>query len=155
MRAELIGVGTELLLGQIPNSNAQWMSERLADIGVDVLHHEVVGDNLERIAEAFRQALTRADVVISTGGLGPTQDDITREGIALALGLKLERHPEIEEFLREKFRRMGREMPEINLVQADVPEGARYLLPERGTAPGLVVPAGDKVIYAVAGVPAE
>src|SRR5436309_12676478 len=143
MRAEIVGVGTEILLGQIANSNAQWMSERLAEIGVDVLHHQSVGDNVDRIADAFRLALSRADVVISTGGLGPTQDDVTREGLAAALGLRLVRHPEIEEFLREKFRGFGREMPDINLVQADVPEGGRYVLPERGTAPGLVVLSGD------------
>jgi nicotinamide-nucleotide amidase len=155
VRAEIVGVGTEILLGQIANTNAQWMSERLAEIGVDVLHHQVVGDNLDRIAEAFRLALSRADVVIATGGLGPTQDDITRDAIAKVLGVPLVRHPEIEEFLREKFRRYRRDMPEINLLQADVPEGSRYILPERGTAPGLVSPAGDGVLYAVPGVPAE
>jgi len=85
VRAELIGVGTEILLGQICNNNAQWMSERLAEIGVDVLHHQAVGDNEGRIADAFRLALSRADVVIATGGLGPTQDDITREGLVAAL----------------------------------------------------------------------
>jgi nicotinamide-nucleotide amidase len=155
VRTEIVGVGTELLLGQIANTNAQWMSERLAEIGVDVLHHQVVGDNLDRIAEALGLALSRADVVIATGGLGPTQDDITRDAIAKVLGVPLVRHPEIEEFLREKFRRYRREMPEINLLQADVPEGARYILPERGTAPGLACPAGDGVLYAVPGVPAE
>jgi nicotinamide-nucleotide amidase len=156
VRAEIIGVGTEFLLGQIANSNAQWISERLADIGVDVLHHQAVGDNVERIADAFRLALSRADAVIVTGGLGPTQDDITRDGLALALGVKLERHREIEDFLRERFAGYGREMAEINLVQADVPEGARYILPERGTAPGLVSETADgKVVYAVPGVPAE
>ncbi|MFL5798522.1 MAG: competence/damage-inducible protein A [Actinomycetota bacterium] len=155
MRAEIVGVGTEILLGQIANTNAQWMSERLAEIGVDVLHHQAVGDNLDRITEALREALSRADVVIATGGLGPTQDDITRDAIAKVLGVPLVRHPEIEELLREKFRRFGREMPEINLLQADVPEGSRYVLPERGTAPGLVCPAGDATLYAVPGVPAE
>ncbi len=155
MRAEIVGVGTELLLGQIANTNAQWMGERLAEIGVDVLHHQVVGDNLERIADAFRLGLSRADVVIATGGLGPTQDDITRDAIAMVLGVPLLRHPEIEEMLREKFRRFRREMPEINLLQADVPEGARYIVPERGTAPGLACPAGDGMLYAVPGVPAE
>jgi len=99
-----VSVGTELLLGQIANTNAQWMSERLAEIGVDVLHHDVVGDNLERIVDAFRLALSRSDVVISTGGLGPTQDDITREAIAAVLQVPLVRHPEIEEMLRERFR---------------------------------------------------
>jgi nicotinamide-nucleotide amidase len=156
VKAEIIGVGTEILLGQICNNNAQWMSERLAEIGVDVLHHQAVGDNVERIEGAFRLALSRSDIVIATGGLGPTQDDITREGLAAALGVPLVRHPEIEIVLREKFSRLGREMPEINLIQADVPDGARYILPERGTAPGLIAetPQGTRV-YAVPGVPAE
>jgi competence/damage-inducible protein CinA-like protein len=156
MRAEIIAIGTELLLGQIPNDNARWISERLAEIGVDTLHHQAVGDNLERIADVFRLALSRADVVISTGGLGPTQDDITREGLAVALGVRLVRHPEIEEFLRERFRRLGRDMPESNVRQAEVPEGARFLLPQRGTAPGLAVEtAGGRRVFAVPGVPAE
>lgn len=155
MRAEVIGIGTEILLGQIPNTNAREISEGLADIGVDVLHHQVVGDNVRRIADALRLALERADAVILTGGLGPTGDDVTREGIAEALGLRLRYHDEIEEFLREKFRRFGRDMPESNLRQCDVPEGARYILPDRGTAPGLVLERDGKVVYAVPGVPAE
>jgi nicotinamide-nucleotide amidase len=155
VRAEIVGIGTEILLGQIANSNAQWISQRLAAIGIDVLHHQVVGDNIDRIAGAFRSALDRADVVIATGGLGPTGDDITREGVAEALGLRIERRPEIEEFLRQKFRRLGREMSESNLVQADVPEGARYILPGRGTAPGLALEADGRRLYAVPGVPAE
>jgi nicotinamide-nucleotide amidase len=155
MRAEIIGVGTEILLGQIANTNAQWMSQRLAEIGVDVLHHQAVGDNVPRIAEAITLALSRADVVVLTGGLGPTGDDVTRQAIAQALRRTVSRRPEIEDFLREKFRRLGREMPESNLVQADVPEGARYILPERGTAPGLVTDGPDGRLYAVPGVPAE
>ncbi len=156
MRAEIIGVGTEILLGQICNNNAQWISDRLADIGVDVLHHQAVGDNEQRIADTFRLALSRADVVIATGGLGSTQDDITREGLAAALDVQLVRHPEIEDFLRQKFARLGREMPEINLRQADVPAGATYLLPDRGTAPGLVCRTEEgKRVYVVPGVPAE
>jgi nicotinamide-nucleotide amidase len=156
MRAEVVGIGTEILLGQIANSNAQVISARLAEIGVDVLHHEAVGDNVERIAEAFRLALSRAEIVIATGGLGPTGDDVTRAGLARALGRTLERRPEIEEFLREKFRRLGRPMPESNLVQAEVPSGARYILPDRGTAPGLIFHLdGGARVYAVPGVPAE
>ena len=155
MRAEIIGIGTEILLGQIANTNAQEISERLAETGVDVLHHQVVGDNVERIAEAFTQAMERADVVIATGGLGPTGDDITRQGLAAATGATLEYHHEIEGFLREKFARLGREMPESNLVQAEVPTGARYILPDRGTAPGLVVERDGVRVYAVPGVPAE
>lgn len=156
MRAEIIGVGTEILLGQICNNNAQWISQALADIGVDVLDHQAVGDNEARIADAFRMALSRADVVISTGGLGPTQDDVTREGLAAALGVRLVRLPEIEEHLRTKFRQFGREMPESNLRQADVPDGARYILPDRGTAPGLISRTSEgRIVYAVPGVPSE
>lgn len=156
MRAEIVGVGTEILLGQICNNNAQWISERLAEIGWDVLFHQAVGDNVERIADAFRLALSRADAVIATGGLGPTQDDITREGLAAALGVGLVRQPAIERFLREKFASMGRSMPGSNLQQADVPEGGRHILPQRGTAPGLIcqTPEGRRV-YVVPGVPSE
>jgi nicotinamide-nucleotide amidase len=156
LRAEVVGIGTEILLGQIANTNAREISERLAEAGIDVLHHQVVGDNVGRIADALRLALSRADVVVATGGLGPTGDDITRQAVAEASGRELSRRPEIEDFLREKFRRMDREMPESNLVQADVPEGARYILPDRGTAPGLVLEVeGGKHLYAIPGVPAE
>jgi nicotinamide-nucleotide amidase len=156
VRAEIVAVGTELLLGQIANTNARWMSERLAEAGVDVHHHEVVGDNVDRIADALRSALGRADVVVVTGGLGPTGDDVTREAIAEVLGVALVRHPELEQMLREKFSVFGRPMPQSNLQQADVPAGARYLLPERGTAPGLACRTADgKLLYATAGVPAE
>ena len=157
VRAEIVAVGTELLLGQIANTNARWMSEQLAAVGVDVLHHQTVGDNVERVAEALSLAASRADVVLVTGGLGPTQDDLTREAIALVAGVPLVRRPELEAMLREKFRGFsGRSMPENNLQQADVPEGARAVVPERGTAPGLVVdlPGGVR-LYAMAGVPLE
>jgi len=155
VRAEVVGVGTELLLGQIANTNARWISERLADIGVDVLHHQVVGDNLDRIADALRHALSRADIVIATGGLGPTQDDITRQAVASVAGATLVRQADLEEMIRQKFARVGRSMPESNLVQADVPEGARVILPGRGTAPGLVLDVGGVRMYALPGVPAE
>jgi nicotinamide-nucleotide amidase len=157
LRVEILAVGTELLLGQIANTNARWISESLAAIGADVLHHHVVGDNLDRIVEAMRLSAGRADVVIVTGGLGPTQDDITRDALAVVMGAPMVRHPELEDLLREKFRSFGRrEMPESNLRQADVPEGARYLTPSRGTAPGLVADLpGGTWIYAVPGVPEE
>ncbi len=157
MRAEIVAVGTELLLGQIANTNARWMSEQLAAVGVDVLHHQTVGDNVDRVAEALSLAASRADVVLVTGGLGPTQDDLTREAIALVAGVPLVRRPELEAMLREKFRGFsGGSMPENNLQQADVPEGARAVVPERGTAPGLIVdlPGGVR-LYAMAGVPLE
>ena len=157
MRAELVGVGTELLLGQIANTNAQWMSDRLASIGVDVLHHQVVGDNLDRIQQVLGLALERSDVVLVTGGLGPTEDDITRDALAAMLGVGMRRHPEIEQLLRSKFDRFGSGgMPESNLRQADVPEGCRYIVPVRGTAPGLIAEFSDgRWIYAMPGVPAE
>jgi nicotinamide-nucleotide amidase len=155
VRAEVVGIGTELLLGQIANTNAQWISERLAEIGVDVLFHDVVGDNHERIVEVLRLAVARSDAVIVTGGLGPTQDDITREAVAEVAGVALIRRPEIEGWLRRRFERMGRDMPASNLRQADVPEGADVIENERGSAPGLVVSVGDATIFALPGVPAE
>ena len=155
MRAELVAVGTELLIGQIANTNARWISERLAGLGIDVLHHQVVGDNAERIVASIRLAASRSDVVILTGGLGPTQDDITRPALAEAAGATLVRRPEIEGELRDRFRIRGREMPDSNLAQADVPEPGRFIRPERGTAPGLIVSVGDATVYAVPGVPSE
>jgi competence/damage-inducible protein CinA-like protein len=155
VRAEVVGVGTELLLGQIANTNAQWISQRLAEIGVDVLFHDVVGDNHDRIVEVLRLAVGRADAVIVTGGLGPTQDDITREAVSEVAGVPLIRRPEIEEWLRRRFERMGRDMPASNLRQADVPEGADVIENERGSAPGLVVRTGEATIFALPGVPAE
>jgi nicotinamide-nucleotide amidase len=150
-----VAVGTELLLGQIANTNAQWISERLATIGVDVLHHQTVGDNHERVVEAIRLAASRSDVVIVSGGLGPTQDDLTRPALAEAAGASLIRDPEIVEALRERFRIRGRTMPDSNLEQADVPIGGRFIAPERGTAPGLVVQVGRASVYALPGVPVE
>ena len=155
MRAEIVAVGTELLIGQIANTNARWMSERLAELGIDVLHHQVVGDNERRIVEAIALAASRADVVLVTGGLGPTQDDVTRPALAEAAGARLVRHAEIEDALRDRFRVRGRDMPASNLAQADVPEGGRLITPERGTAPGLVVSIGGATVYAIPGVPSE
>jgi nicotinamide-nucleotide amidase len=156
VRCEIIGVGTELLLGQIVNTNAAWIGQRLADVGWDCLRHTVVGDNEERIAVAIREALGRADAVILTGGLGPTQDDVTREAVAAVAGVRLVRHPEIEQWLRDRFSRVGSiRMAEMNLKQADMPEGGRIIDNPVGTAPGLIVEVGGKPIYAVPGVPRE
>ncbi|HZA82406.1 MAG TPA: competence/damage-inducible protein A [Actinomycetes bacterium] len=156
MRCEIVGVGTELLLGQIVNTNAAWIGQRLAAVGWDCLRHTVVGDNEERIADTIREALGRADAVIVTGGLGPTQDDVTREALAAVAGVPLVRRPELERWLRERFARMGiQRMAEMNLRQADVPEGARSIDNPRGSAPGLIVEVGGKPVYAVPGVPRE
>jgi nicotinamide-nucleotide amidase len=156
VRCEIIGVGTELLLGQIVNTNAAWIGQRLADVGWDCLRHTAVGDNEQRIAETIREALDRADAVIVTGGLGPTQDDVTREALAAVAGVSLVRQPELEQWLRERFARMGvQRMAEMNLRQADVPEGARVIDNPRGTAPGLIVEIDGRPTYAVPGVPRE
>jgi nicotinamide-nucleotide amidase len=155
VRAEVVAVGTELLLGQIADENARWISERLAGIGVDVLHHQAVGDNEDRIVEALHLATSRADAVLVTGGLGPTQDDITRDAIAELLQVRLVYHVEIEGLLRAKFSGIGRTMSENNLRQALVPQGCRYITPVRGTAPGLIAEYAGSRIYAVPGVPVE
>jgi nicotinamide-nucleotide amidase len=157
VRVEVVGVGTELLLGQIVNTNARWIGERLAEVGADVLFHQVVGDNLDRIVSVLELAASRTDVVITTGGLGPTEDDITRDALARVMGVPLERDPELERWLRARFAGFGAgAMPENNLRQADVPRGARTIENDRGSAPGLVadLPGGVRV-YALPGVPTE
>ena len=155
MRVEIVAIGTELLLGQIQDTNSTWISERLAEVGVDCHFQSKVGDNLERIAESVRQSLSRADGVILCGGLGPTQDDITREAIAQVVGEELEVDPEMVEKIRAFFATRNRQMPENNLRQAYKPRSAYFIEQRKGTAPGLICPVGPKVIYAVPGVPVE
>jgi len=155
MRAEVLSVGTELLLGDIVNTNAARIGQALASIGIDCYMHTTVGDNEERIADAMAASLGRADALIVTGGLGPTQDDVTREAIARVTGRTLIRQADLEEQLRARFAEFGRPMPEVNARQADVPEGASIIEQDWGTAPGLIVQHAGGVIYAVPGVPAE
>ncbi|MGC9316920.1 MAG: competence/damage-inducible protein A, partial [Armatimonadota bacterium] len=155
MRAELVSVGTELLLGEIVDTNAAYMSQRLAEIGVDVHFRETVGDNLRRIVSVLELALSRSDVVLICGGLGPTQDDLTRESVAEVTGRPLRPDPEGEKRLRELFARRGYALTPNNLKQATVPEGGRLLENTCGTAPGLLVEHHDRAIIAVPGPPAE
>ena len=155
MRVEIVAVGTELLLGQIPDTNSQWLGEQLAAHGIASQFHQHVGDNHERILLAFRTALARSDAVIVCGGLGPTQDDITRAALAEVMNVPLDRDEEIVEKIRAMFGTRGRTMPENNLLQADVPRGATIIPQTRGTAPGLICAVGQKVVYAVPGVPYE
>ncbi len=159
MRCEVVAIGTELLLGQIVDTNSSWIGEQLAVIGIDHLRQTKVGDNLERIVAVLEEALARADAVITCGGLGPTQDDITREAIARVMGVGLKRDMEVAARVQEIFASRGRVMAGNNLRQADVPEGATVIEQRTGTAPGLLCPVGDpvlgKVIYAVPGVPWE
>lgn len=155
MRAEIVAIGTELLLGQILDTNSTWMAERLAGAGVDCHFQTRVGDNRERIVEALEIALARADAVITCGGLGPTQDDITREAIAEVMGVAVQRDPALLAGIEAIFAARGREMSPSNARQADLPEGATPIEQRRGTAPGLICPVGDKVVYALPGVPDE
>lgn len=155
MRVEIVAVGTELLLGQIADTNGRWLGEQLAAVGADSHFHQAVGDNVARIGAALEVALGRSDAVITCGGLGPTHDDITREAVAALLGVPLERHEEIAERIEGYFRARGRRMPENNLRQADVPRGATVIEQVRGTAPGLICEHGEKVIYVLPGVPGE
>ena len=155
MRCDVVAVGTELLLGQIVDTNSAWMGERLAAAGIDSLMQTKVGDNQARIVSALRDALERADAVICCGGLGPTQDDITRESIAELMGVALERDAAMVASVRAMFDGRGRVMPESNQRQADRPVGAEFIVNHRGTAPGLICVIGDKVLYAVPGVPHE
>ncbi len=155
LRCEVVAVGTELLLGQVVDTNSSWIGEHLALAGIDSHFQTKVGDNRARIVSVLRLALDRSDAVIVCGGLGPTHDDITRECIAEVMGVELVRHDDIADRITQMFASRGRRMAENNLRQADVPEGATVIPQVRGTAPGLVCPVGDKVVYAVPGVPHE
>lgn len=156
MRCDVLAVGTELLLGQIYDTNSAWMGEHLAANGIASLLHVKVGDNVARIEAVLRQMLAEADAVIVCGGLGPTHDDVTREAIAAVMGVELLTDTAVAEVIRGLFASRGRVMPENNLRQALVPAGASVILQTRGTAPGLICPIGDdKVVYAVPGVPHE
>lgn len=155
MRAEIVAIGTELLLGQIIDTNSTWIAEQLALGGIDCLYQSRVGDNTDRIADVLAHALSRSDAVITCGGLGPTQDDITREAIAAVMGVELILDDEAERMVVETFRSRGREMSANNLRQAQLPVGAKIIPQVLGTAPGLICPIGEKVIYALPGVPHE
>ncbi|MDA8270924.1 MAG: competence/damage-inducible protein A [Actinomycetota bacterium] len=155
MRVEIVAIGTELLLGQIVDTNSTKISQRLAEFGIDCLYQTRVGDNLDRIVSVLRLALDRNDAVLVCGGLGPTQDDITREAVAEVMGATLEHRQEIEDRIRSVFTARGRTMSSNNIKQAMVPVGATIIEQRKGTAPGLICPVEDKVIYAVPGVPHE
>ncbi len=168
MRVEVVAVGTELLLGDVVDTNSAWIAQHLALAGVDVFYQTRVGDNVERIGAALRLALERSDAVVVCGGLGPTPDDVTREALAAFLGVELVRDDAVLARIRELFDQRGRTMPPSNERQADVPVGAGVIEQRRGTAPGLICPVpapggspeatspvSPQVVYAVPGVPHE
>ncbi len=159
MRCDVLAIGTELLLGQIIDSNSAWIGGELAAHGIDSLAQVKVGDNVDRIVVQLRRLLADADAVIVCGGLGPTHDDLTRQAIAAVMEVDLVRDEAIGDVIRTMFAARGRTMTDNNLRQADVPVGATIIPQTRGTAPGLICPVVvdgvDKVIYAVPGVPHE
>ena len=154
--AEIIAVGTELLLGNIANTDAQELSQALASVGVDVLYHTVVGDNPQRLEEAIAIARKRADLLIFTGGLGPTYDDLTKETVCRVLDVPLTFHPAAAADIRRNFDTIfHREMPSGTLHQAELPEGCEVFCNRVGTAPGCVFHAGDVTAVLLPGVPSE
>ena len=155
MRCEIVTVGTELLLGQVVDTNAAHLGDRLALAGIDCHFQTTVGDNEERIARVLHIALARNDAVVVCGGLGPTPDDVTRDAIARVLGVPLVRDRAMVANIEHLFRVRQREMPENNARQADRPEGTTFIPQVLGTAPGLICEHGGKVLYALPGVPKE
>jgi len=155
MRCDVVAIGTELLLGQIVDSNSAWIGERLAANGIASLQQVKVGDNVERIVAILRRLLDDADAIIVCGGLGPTHDDVTRDALAALMGADLRPDETVADVIRGLFAARGRAMPDNNLRQALVPAGATVIAQTRGTAPGLICPVGERVVYAVPGVPHE
>ncbi len=155
MRAEILSVGTELLLGQIVDTNAAYIARELAALGLDVHFKQTVGDNPGRIQETLRLALGRADVIVMTGGLGPTEDDLTVEAVAEALGLELAHDPAVAEHIRRFFETRGRPLPDTVFKQALLPRGARVIPNLRGTAPGVHLEHDGRMIFIMPGVPFE
>ena len=155
MKAEIIAVGSELLTPDRLDTNSLFLTEELNSIGIEVLRKTVVGDHKELLAEAFRDALNRVPLIVASGGLGPTEDDLTRETVAELLSRKLRRNDEILRHIEARFRSFGREMPEVNVRQAMVPEGAEILENPRGTAPGLWLEDSGHFIALLPGPPRE
>ncbi len=153
MKAEILSIGTELLFGQIVDTNAAWIASRMPALGIDLYYLSTVGDNKGRIVETLRRGWERSDVIITTGGLGPTEDDLTRESIAELVGEEMTVDPDLEEVLRERFR--GRTMPDRNIKQAMLISSARAIPNPRGTAPGWWVEKNGKIIASMPGVPPE
>lgn len=155
MKAEIIAVGTEILLGDILNTNAQYLSKRLADLGITVYHQTVVGDNEERLLKAYELAFERADIVIATGGLGPTKDDLTKEMGAKYFNKELVLHEESLNLIQDYFAKLNKPMSRGNEKQAYLPEGCIILKNNNGTAPGCIIEESNKILVMLPGPPKE
>jgi competence/damage-inducible protein CinA C-terminal domain len=155
MNAEILAVGTELLMGQIANTNAQYISARLPDIGIGVYYHSVVGDNPARLKECLNLALSRSDIIVMTGGLGPTKDDLTKETVAEAMNRKLVLDQESLDKMRSFFKNLKRQMTDNNIKQAYLPENSFIIRNKNGTAPGCIIEEGGKTIVMLPGPPSE
>src|SRR5579863_2866010 len=155
MKAEIIAIGSELLTPYRLDTNSLFLTDELNKLGIRVVHKDVVGDSLDDMRSSFAHALERAELIVACGGLGPTDDDRTREAVAELLGRKLHRDDAIIRHIQERFRRFGREMPEINARQAMIPEGATILPNPRGTAPGLWLESDGRILVLLPGVPNE
>lgn len=155
MKAEIIAVGSELLTPDRVDTNSLFLTERLNRLGIEILRKSIVGDVQQQVHDAFREALGRVELVISIGGLGPTEDDLTRETVAGLLGRKLIRNDSILQEIEARFRRSGRNMPEVNIRQAMIPEGATILPNPKGTAPGLWMEISGHIIILLPGPPSE
>ena len=155
MKAEILAVGTEILLGDIINTNAQFISKELASLGIDVYRQEVIGDNEDRLLEAIEEIFYRSDILICTGGLGPTEDDLTKETICKYFNADLELHEESLEELKNYYKRLDRPMTESNLKQVYFPKESKVLSNPNGTAPGMILEKNDKVAVILPGPPRE
>ena len=155
MKAEIIAIGTEILLGDIINSNAQYLAQELAALGIDMYYQQVVGDNESRILHAFEEAYSRSDIIITTGGLGPTEDDLTKEAAAKYFNKELLPHEESIEKIKNYFKFRERKMTENNLKQGLIPEGAIVINNNNGTAPGVIIEKNNKIMIILPGPPKE
>jgi len=155
MRAEIITIGDEIIQGEILDSNSAYIGDRLSGLGIEVAFKTSVGDDLKRITEAIKLSLERVDLVIATGGLGPTNDDLTKKGIVKAFKRNLVFHEDILKKVEEGFKKRGIEMPKINQNQALLPQGAKALSNQYGSAPGIFIQEGKRLFFALPGVPLE
>lgn len=155
LTAEIIAIGTEILLGDIVNTNASYLARELAALGINTYRQQVVGDNPKRVMEAFEEAYTRANLVLTTGGLGPTTDDLSKEMGARYFGVGLKEDPRARQNIEDILRKRKREITPNNWKQAALPEGAQPLYNENGTAPGFILEKSGKILIMMPGPPSE